>query len=79
MVLRIHWDIPGSIAMVVLRPLRSHQLFGSGTLPELEPFSRTGRLTMMLQEREITKMMVLTIKDWDTFQRVLYFWRRHLI
>ncbi len=34
---------------------------------------------MMLQEREITKMMVLTIKDWDTFQRVLYFWRRHLI
>jgi hypothetical protein len=34
---------------------------------------------MMLQERDITKMMVLTIKDWDTFQRVLYFWRRHLI
>jgi|JFJP01.1.fsa_nt_gi hypothetical protein len=34
---------------------------------------------MILQERVVTKMMVLTIKDWDTFQRVMYFWRRHLI
>jgi len=34
---------------------------------------------MILQERVVTKMMVLTIKDWDTFQCVMYFWRRHLI
>lgn len=35
---------------------------------------------MILHERVVTKMMVLmTIKDWDTFQRVMYFWRRHMI
>ena len=30
---------------------------------------------MILQERVVTKMMLLWIKDWDTFQMVMRLWR----
>ncbi len=31
---------------------------------------------MILQERVVTKMMLLWIKDWDSFQMVMRLWRR---
>lgn len=31
---------------------------------------------MILQERVVTKMMLLWIKDWDGFQLVMRLWRR---
>jgi hypothetical protein len=31
---------------------------------------------MILQERVMTKMMLLWIKDWDGFQLVMRLWRR---
>jgi hypothetical protein len=34
---------------------------------------------MILQERALTKMMMLAIKDWDTFQRIMYLLRRHMM
>lgn len=34
---------------------------------------------MVLQERIVMKMMLLRIKDWDGFQRVMLYWRRGLI
>jgi hypothetical protein len=34
---------------------------------------------MVLQERVVTKMMLLWIKDWDSFQRVMHYWRRGLM
>ena len=31
---------------------------------------------MILQERVMAKMMLFSIKDWDSFQRVMRSWRR---
>lgn len=30
---------------------------------------------MVVRERVVSKMMVFLIKDWDSFQQVMYFWR----
>jgi len=34
---------------------------------------------MVLNEQVVTKMMLLLIKDWDTFQLVMHLWRQEKV
>ena len=34
---------------------------------------------MVLNEQVVTKMMLLLIKDWDTFQLVMRLWRQEKV
>jgi hypothetical protein len=80
MILWIQRDIPGSATLMGSFLRRSRQFFGSGLLAStLHLFLRIWRIEMVLQERVVTKMMLLWIKDWDSFQRVMRYWRRGLI
>ena len=54
---------------------RGYQLFGLGIFSlDLNCFFQ--EVQMILQERVVTKMMLLWIKDWDGFQLVMRLWRR---
>jgi hypothetical protein len=55
--------------------VRGYQLVGLGIFFPRPQFFLS-EVQMILQERVVTKMMLLWIKDWDTFQRVMHLWRR---